>query len=66
MKQEEEEEESWHPVRSSKYCVAAWDREQKEVRIKMIYSNLQVEIVIAADFTGDTMKLKPSDISNIK
>ena len=49
---EEEEEERLHTVRSSKYCAGAGDTEQKEVRIEMIYSNLQVGIVMAADFTG--------------
>ncbi len=53
--------ERWHTVRSSKYCAGARDTEQKEVRIKMIYSNLQVGIVMVGDFTGKTMKLKPSD-----
>lgn len=50
--EEEEEEERLHTVRSSKYCAGARDTEQKEVRIKMTYSNLQVGIVTAGDFTG--------------
>ena len=35
---------------------------KKEVRAKMIYSNLQVGIVVAVDFTVLTMRLKPSDV----
>ncbi len=48
----EEEEESLHIEWSGTYCAGAGDTEQKEVRIKMIYGHLQVEIVMADDFTG--------------
>lgn len=46
----EEEEERLHKVRSSKYYAGVRDTEKKEVRIKLIYSNLQVGIVMAGDF----------------
>ena len=59
---EEERKERWHTVRSSKYDIRARNADCRKIGIKMIYSNLQVAIVMVTDFAGKTAKLKPSDL----